>query len=133
MLNVTFIISIISMNLQLRIKRRNIYDIYPINCDNTAQGRVPSIIMLSTLLIGVSKVFLCTCLNHFNLFLRIFPVIRVTPSLSLNSWFLIRSINVCPHIHLSIRNSVTFILCSKIFFTGQYSVHYSRAGLIVAR
>ena len=92
-----------------------------------------STIMLSTLLTGAAMVFLCTCPNHLNLFSRIFPEIGVTPNLSLNSWFLIRSINVCPHIHPGIRIFVTSILCSKIFLTGQYSVPYSRAGLIAVR
>ena len=62
-----------------------------------------------------------------------FREIVATPSLSLNSWFLIQPINVCPHIHLSIRISVTSILCSTNFFTYQHSVPYSRAGLIAAR
>ena len=38
---------------------------------------LPSIIMLSTLLTGVTKVFLCTCPKHLNLFSRIFPEIRL--------------------------------------------------------
>src|SRR5690242_407878 len=89
---------------------------------------LPSTLIFSTLLTSASKVFLCTWPNHLNLFSHIFSDIGATPSLFLNSWFLVRSINVCPHIHLSICISVTFILCLKIFFTGQHSVPYSRAG-----
>ena len=94
---------------------------------------LPSTIMLSTLLTGAPRVFLYTCPNHLNLFSRVFPEIGATPSLSINSWFLIRSINVCPHIHLDIHFSVTSILCSKIFLTGQNLVPYSIAGLIAVR
>ena len=87
---------------------------------------LPSTMRLSILLTRASKVFLCTCQNYLNLFSRIFAEIGATPSLSLNSWFLIRSIKVFPHIHLSIRISVTSILCSKIFFTGQHSIPYNK-------
>ena len=89
--------------------------------------------MLSIHLTGASKVFLYICPNHINLFSRIFSEIGATVKLFLNSWFLIRSINVCPHIHQSIRIFVTFILCSKIFFTGENSIPYSKAGLIATR
>ena len=70
---------------------------------------LPSTMRLSILLTGASKVFLYTCSNHLNLFSRIFAKIGATPSLSLNSWFLIRSIKVFPHIHLSIRIFVTYV------------------------
>ena len=91
---------------------------------------LPSNMMLSILLMEPSKVFLCTCSNHLNLFPRIFAKIVATLSFSLNSWFLILSINVWPHIHLSMRISITSILCSKFFFTGQHVVLYNKAGLI---
>ena len=71
---------------------------------------LPSTMMLLILLIEASKVILRTCPNHLNLFSRIFAEIGATPSLSLNSWFLIQSINVWPHIHLNICISITFIL-----------------------
>ena len=39
-----------------------------------------------------SCVFLCTCLNHLNLFSHIFAERGATPNFSLNSWFLFLSI-----------------------------------------
>ena len=80
-----------------------------------------------------SKVFLYTCLNHLNLFSRIFAEIGATPSFSLKSWFLIQSILLLPHIHLNILISVTSILYSKVFFIGQHSVPYSKVSLIATR
>ena len=55
-----------------------------------------------------------------------FSEIGATPSLSLNSWFLIRSINVCPHIHLNIRISVTSILFQKSSFWAKILSHTAK-------
>ena len=55
------------------------------------------------------------------------------PNFSLSSWFIILLIIVLPRIHLSIRISITSILCSKTFFTDQHSVPYNNAGLIATR
>ena len=91
---------------------------------------LPSTMMHSILLTGASCVFLYTCPNYLNLFSRIFAERGATPNFSLNSWFHIISIIVLPHLHLSIRISVTSILCSKTFFTGQHSVPYNNVSLI---
>ena len=55
---------------------------------------LPSTMMLTILLIGALKVFLCTCSNHLNLYSCIFTKIGATHSFSLNSRFLILSIIV---------------------------------------
>ena len=94
---------------------------------------IPSTMVLSILLTGASYVFLYTCPNHLSLFSRIFVKRGATPNFSLNSWFLILSTFVCSHIHLSIRISVTSILCPKTFFTGQHYVPYNKADLIATR
>ena len=91
---------------------------------------LPSTMILSILLTGASKVFPYTCPNNLNLFSRIFSKIGATLNFSLNSWFQISFIIMLSHIHLSIRISATFILCSKVFFTGQHSVPYIKANLI---
>ena len=94
---------------------------------------LPFTMIHSILFTGASFVFLCTCLNHLNLFSRILAERGATLNFSLNSWFLIVSIIVLAHMHLSIRIYVTFILYSKTLFTGPYSVPYNNAGLIATR
>ena len=89
-----------------------------------------STIILSILFTRELYVFLRICPNHLYLSSRIFVERGATHNFSLNSWFLIISIIVCPPIHLNIRISVTFMLCSKTFFTGQHSVPYKKDGVI---
>ena len=72
---------------------------------------LPFTMMLLIRLTRASKFFLYTCQNHLNLFTRIFAEIGEIPCFSLYSWFLIIFIIVCPHIHLNIYISVTFIFC----------------------
>ena len=91
---------------------------------------LPSTMMLFILLTGKSRVFLCTCPNHLNLFSRIFVDSRATPNFNLSSWFLSLSTIMLFHIHLSISISATFIFYSWIFLTGQHFVSYNKDGLI---
>lgn len=94
---------------------------------------LPYTIMFVIRLTEASKVFLSTCRNHLNIFAQFFAERKVAPSFSVNSWFLILYIIVHPRILLSIDISVTFILCSKVFFTAQHSFPCNKANLIAIR
>ena len=77
--------------------------------------------MLSIFFTGVSKVLLCTCPNHLN-FTHLCRN-RGNPSFSPNFRFLISFIIVLSHIHLSIRNFLTSILCSKFSLQANIMFH----------
>src|ERR1043165_6673915 len=91
---------------------------------------LPSTTHASTALTGAVVHLLFTCQNHLNLPSFILSDILATPNLSLKTSFLIRSILVCPPIHLSILISATSILRACVFLIAQHSVPYNIAGLI---
>ncbi|MFS7938706.1 hypothetical protein Hanom_Chr05g00442941 [Helianthus anomalus] len=68
---------------------------------------LPSIVSVSTVLIGSVVCLLLTCLNNLNLPSLILSEILATRNLSPKTPFLILSNLVCPHIHLSILIAAT--------------------------
>ncbi|KAJ0939040.1 hypothetical protein HanRHA438_Chr02g0056571 [Helianthus annuus] len=64
--------------------------------------------------------------KHLSLPSFILSEILVTPNLSLNTSFLIRSNLVWPHIHLNILISATSILRACVFLMAQHSVPFNR-------